>query len=163
MVALLLKRNGRWDMKDGSGQLPIDVALDKSAYASDGDMDSEWVNIVTLLRLTALESETRDDVAVWSEKDLGIEEALGDLKGRGDGRRRSVERVGVEMDGFEREEEEGDGVELHVPQGFFGKRETGFANVSDPWAQSRWEKEDEEVDTGKRVSMEDLNLEEGGF
>jgi hypothetical protein len=57
------------------------------------------------------------------------------------------------------------GVELHVPEGFSAKRDevVGFDSVSDSWAQSRWDNGDEEEKIDTSVSMEDLELEDGGF
>jgi hypothetical protein len=71
MVALLLKRNASWEKRDKYNFLPIDLALDKCTTASP-DSDSEWVNTVSLLQLTALECETRDTVANLRASDLGI-------------------------------------------------------------------------------------------
>jgi hypothetical protein len=54
------------------------------------------VNIVALLQFTALEFETRDTVATWRASDLGISEALVDLKIRGVNSPRSVRLLTVE-------------------------------------------------------------------
>jgi len=78
LVILLLKRNAQCTLQDSQGRLPIDYALEKS---SNGE---EYVKIVTILRLTVLNKETRNS-ATWRTNDLGIEEALFDLKRRNSG------------------------------------------------------------------------------
>ncbi|KAJ3225252.1 Arf-GAP with coiled-coil, ANK repeat and PH domain-containing protein 1 [Clydaea vesicula] len=73
MVVLLLKRNADPSAEDVNRKKPIDYALEKSTTHED------YVKIVTILRLTELNRETRNN-STWRSNDLGIEEALADLK-----------------------------------------------------------------------------------
>ncbi|KAL3901579.1 MAG: hypothetical protein SGCHY_000516 [Lobulomycetales sp.] len=158
MVGLLLKRNADWRIKDSSGRTPLDYALDKSTLSDNDEVQDEYVNIVTVLRLSELHSETRNSTG-HNPAGLGIREALEDLKSRRsnnpsprnslEGRRPSMPEY-ARSGGFSGIQNDGgaapasrEAVELHLPD-HFRERDAaanqGFASDSaDPWAQSRWD------------------------
>lgn len=146
MVGLLLKRNADWRIKDSSGRTPLDYALDKSTLSDNDEVQDEYVNIVTVLRLSELHSETRNSTGhnpaggcpcssnLACALGLGIREALEDLKSRRsnnpsprnslEGRRPSMPEY-ARSGGFSGIQNDGgaapasrEAVELHVPDHF---------------------------------------------